>query len=127
MEAALPGEDFDGKLPAVFAGHRPLDALYDGRDRAAIVLELLGAILDGNSHPLTNVFVVCALVRVLKSAPAAYVIYQDSGEVGGPILDISYQLLERIPPTQTKTTFALIRVSADDDQTSSCSVLLDRL
>ena len=48
-QTALPGEHLDGQFPAVFASHRALDAFDDGGDRAAIILELLGAVLDADA------------------------------------------------------------------------------
>ena len=56
-EAALASEHLGRQFPAVFAGHRALDALDDGRDRTSVIFELLGAVLDGNSGPLADVFV----------------------------------------------------------------------
>jgi len=81
-QAALPGEDFDRKLPAVFAGHGAFDALDDGRDGRAVILELLGAIGDIDAGTLADVFVIGAFIRILKPAPAAYVINQNDIEVG---------------------------------------------
>src|SRR5262245_32297452 len=43
-KSALSGEDFGAELPAVFAGHRPLEALHDGPHRSVVGRELLGAI-----------------------------------------------------------------------------------
>ena len=59
------------KLPAVFAGHRAFDALDDVRGRTAVVLELLGAVVDGDAGTLADVFIVAAFVGVLKTTPAA--------------------------------------------------------
>jgi hypothetical protein len=70
-QTALTDEHLRRELPTVFAGHRTLDALYDGRDRTAVVLELLGAVLDRNAGALTDVLVIGALVGVLESSPAA--------------------------------------------------------
>ena len=81
-QPALPGENFGGEFPAVFAGHRPLDALNDGGDRASVVLELLGAILHADAGTLANVFVVGAFVGILEAAPAADVVDEDDCEVG---------------------------------------------
>ena len=81
-QSALPSEDLDGELSAVFAGHRALDALDDGGDRASVILELLGAILHADAGALADVFVIGALVRILKPAPAADVVDEDGREIG---------------------------------------------
>ena len=75
-------EDLGRQLAAVLAGHRALDALDDGRDRAAVVLELLRAVVDGDAGALADVLVVGAFVGVLEPAPAADVVDQDRLEVG---------------------------------------------
>ena len=93
IELALPLEDLGRQLTAVFASHRPLHALHDGRDRAPVILELLGAVLNANACALADVFVVGALVGILEPAPAAHVIDQDHLEVGAPRLDDVDQLL----------------------------------
>ena len=102
------------KLAAIFAGHRALDALDDGRDRAAVVFELLGAVLHGNAGAPADVFVVGALVGVLEPAPAADVIDQDGLEIGVPALDILDQLLERVAARRSKPALALIGIGPDD-------------
>src|SRR5262249_41989491 len=60
-QAALPLKPLGGQLPAVLAGHGPLDALDDGRGRPAVVLELLGAVVDFDAGPPAEVLVVGAL------------------------------------------------------------------
>src|SRR5690606_27708107 len=68
-QTALAHEDFGRQLPAVLTRHRPLHALDDSRDRAAVVLELLGAVLDGYASSFADVLVIGALVGVLEPAP----------------------------------------------------------
>jgi len=46
----LAGEDFDRELAAVLAGHGPLHALDDGGAEAAVVFELLGAVVDADAN-----------------------------------------------------------------------------
>lgn len=50
-QAAMAGENLGRQLPAVFPGHRALDTLDDGRDWAAVILELLGTVMDGDARP----------------------------------------------------------------------------
>src|SRR3546814_11423229 len=47
-QPALAGENLHRQLTAIFASHRPLHALDDRRAQAAIILELLGAVLNGD-------------------------------------------------------------------------------
>ena len=62
--------------------YEAFDALDDGRDGRAVILELLGAIGDIDAGTLADVFVIGAFIRILKPAPAAYVINQNDIEVG---------------------------------------------
>ena len=73
-QPALTGEHLRGKLAAVFPGHGALDAFDDGGDRAAIVVELLGAILDLDAGPLADELVVSAFVRILEAPPTANIV-----------------------------------------------------
>jgi len=75
------------------AGLRLVDALDDGGDGRAVVLELLGAIGDLDSGPPADVLVVGALVGILESAPPADVIDQDDLEVDIAGLDVVDQSL----------------------------------
>ena len=77
-QPALALEDLRGQLAAVLAGHRALHALDDRRDRAAVVLELLGAVDDADAGALADVLVVGALVGVLEAAPPADVVDEDA-------------------------------------------------
>ena len=113
-QAALSREHLGRQLPTIFARHRALDALDDGGHRRAIVLELLCAVRDLDSSAAADVFVVGALVGVLKPAPAAYVIDEDDLEVGRPRFDILDQLLQRQPAINAQTTLALIGIGPDD-------------
>tara|TARA_R100000306_G_C4296472_1_gene102856 strand:+ start:320 stop:517 length:198 start_codon:yes stop_codon:yes gene_type:complete len=54
--AALAGKALDRKLPTVFAGHGAFDALDDGRNRGAVILELLSIIGDVDAGALADVF-----------------------------------------------------------------------
>jgi hypothetical protein len=78
----------------------PLDPLYDRRNRASIILKLLGAVLHRNADALTEIFVVCALVRILKPAPAADVVDKNGLEVGLASFDIPDELLKSVPASK---------------------------
>ena len=77
------------QLAAVLAGHGALDALDDGGAQAAVVLELLGAVVHLDARVAADVLVVGALVGVLEPAPAADVVDQDDLEVGAAALDVA--------------------------------------
>ena len=124
-QAALAGENLGRELPAVFAGHRALDALDDGRDRAAVVLELLGAVLDGDAGALADVLVVGALVGILESAPAADVVDEDGREIGFPALHVLDQPLQGVAAIESQAALALVRIGADDLEAAPLGVLAD--
>jgi hypothetical protein len=52
-----------------------------GRRHAAIILELLRAIVDADACPLEDIFVIGALIYVLEPPPPAYVIDKQSRKV----------------------------------------------
>ena len=59
-----------------------LDAFDDSRNRTAIVIELLRAVLDCDPSALADVLVVGTFIRVLETSPAANVVNEDHGVVG---------------------------------------------
>ena len=124
-QAALAGEDLDREFPAVFPGHGPLDRLDDGGADAAVVLELLGAVLDPDAGPLAEVFVIGAFVGILKPAPATDVVYQDHIKVGSFRFDISDQLLKASPPTDVEATPSFVGIGADDPVSAPGGELAD--
>ena len=93
-QAALAGKYLCRQLAAVLAGHCAFDALDDSGDWTAVVLELLGTILHGNSGSAADVFVIRAFVRVLKASPSAHIINEDAGKIGDAILHVLYHLPE---------------------------------
>jgi hypothetical protein len=84
----LTGEDLDREFAAVFSGHCTLHALDDSRDRTAIIFELLGAVVDAYAGALANILIIGAFVRILKAAPAAYVVNENRLEVCLATLDV---------------------------------------
>ena len=73
-QAALPGEDLYRKLAAVFTRHHPLDGFQQVGADAAIVFELLAAIVDADPSTGADMLVVGTFICILKPAPAADVI-----------------------------------------------------
>ena len=95
-QPALAREHLHGELAAVLAGHRPLHALDDRRAQAAVVLELLRAVVDDDPGLLADELVVGAFVCVLKSAPAAHVVDEDGREVCTTRPHVVDQSLQRV-------------------------------
>ena len=113
-QAALSSKHLGRQLPAVFASHRTFDALDDGGHRRAVVFELLGTVSDLDSGASADVFVVGALVGILKPAPAADVVDQDDLEIGFAQLHVLDQLLQRLPAVDAESALAFVGVGADD-------------
>ena len=124
-QPALAGEHLDRQLARVLAGHRPLDPLDDGRDRRAVVGELLGAVVHGDAGALADVLVVGALVGVLEPPPAADVVDQHHLEVGAPALDVGDQPLQLVAALQPQPALALVGIGANDQQAVPLGVLAD--
>jgi hypothetical protein len=102
------GEYLAGQLAAVFASHRPLYRLDDGRGDASVIFELLGAIPDLATGSPANVFVLGALVSILEPTPAADVVDEYGFETRRFALDIGQQLLQRIAPVDAQHAFAVV-------------------
>lgn len=124
-QAALPSEYLGRQLAAVFASHRTLDALDDGRHRRTVVFELLCAVRDLDARATADVFVIGALIGVLESAPAADVIDQNDLEVRAACLDVLDQLLQRPPPIDAQAALALVGIGANDFDVAPSRVLAD--
>lgn len=92
-QPALSGKDLGGQFPAVFTGHRPLHALDDGSAQAAVILELLGTIVNRDPALAADEFVVCALIGILETTPAAHVVDKYSLEIGPSASNIFDELL----------------------------------
>lgn len=68
-QAALTREDFCRQFAAIFACHRAFDALDDLRNRAAVVFELLRAMVNRDARALADALVVGALIGILGNDP----------------------------------------------------------
>lgn len=76
-QPTLARENLHRQLTAIFARHCAFRALDDRRAEAAIILELLCAVLNGDPRFPAGELVIGALISVLEPAPAAHVIDQD--------------------------------------------------
>src|SRR5690606_33445267 len=108
------------------AGHGPLNALYDGRADAAVVFELLSAVVDADAGLSADELVVGAFIRVLEPPPAADVIDQDGREFGLSAAHVCDQLLQRLSAVQRQSALAGILVRSHDIEATPRRVLGDR-
>src|SRR3569833_202509 len=69
------------KFPAVFTCHRPLHDLYNRGSRAAVILKLLGTVMDSDSCLATKILVMSALISILESAPSADIVNEDARKI----------------------------------------------
>ena len=126
-QAALPGKDLGRKLPAVFPGHGALDALDDGGNRAAVILELLGAVFDLLVCAATDVFVIGRFIGVLKPAPSTDIIDKDHLEICGAVLNIPDQLLQSLAALDPQATLSSIGIGSDQFKAAFLRVFSDRV
>ncbi len=124
-QAALPGEDLAGQLPAVFASHGALEPLEHRGHGAAVVFKLFGAIVDVDPCAPADVLVVGAFICVLEAAPSADVVDKNDVEIRPSRRDRFNQLFQGFPAFDPQPALSFIGVSADDLHAAPCSVGLD--
>lgn len=76
---------------------------------------------------LADIFVIGALVGILKPAPSADVVDQNGRKIRPLAFNVCDQLLQRIAAIQTKAAFAGVGVSADDLNTPATGVFANRV
>ena len=108
---ALPLVDLGRKLAAVFGRHGPLHVLDDGRHRTSVIVELFAAIEDFDTVASAVELIRCALIRVLKSPPAADVINEDKFKIGAAVLHIVDKSAERVAPIDAEAALTRITIS----------------
>jgi hypothetical protein len=99
-QATLPREDLHGKLAAVLARHDPLDGFQQVGADAAVVFELLAAIVDADPGTRADMLVVGPFIGILKTAPTADVIDQNGLEIRLACSDLGHQVLQRFAAVQ---------------------------
>jgi len=72
--------------------------------------------LNTDAGAFADVFVMGALVSVLKSAPPTDVVDEDSRKISLSVLDVLDQLLQRIATVQAKPTFPFVGVRPNNLQ-----------
>jgi hypothetical protein len=80
-------------LPTKVGGSNALDVLEDDGSQTAVVLELVGAVVDFDAGALAYELVIGAFVNVLKSAPATDVVDKYAIEICTLGLNILDQVL----------------------------------
>jgi len=124
-QAALPGEDLYRKLAAVFTRHHPLDGFQQVGADAAIVFELLAAIVDADPSTGADMLVVGTFICILKPAPAADVIDQNDVEICHAQLDIRDQFLQGGAAADRKAAFAIVRIGLHDLDAALVGIFAD--
>ena len=82
LDLATMGRKYlDRQFPTEFARHPSLEGFCDIRHEAAVVLKFFGTVLNPHTGFLADEFIVRAFVRILESAPPAYVVDEDKVEV----------------------------------------------
>ena len=107
-QPALASESLRREFPAVLASHSALNALDDRRNRGPVILELLDTVGDLDTRAPADVFVVGALVGVLKASPAANVVHQDDFEIGEATFDVLDQLLQGLTSVDAQAALAVV-------------------
>src|ERR1035438_907720 len=89
-KAALTDEDLGRELAAILSSHGAFDPFDNRRYGAAVVLKPLSAVVYVDFCAAADVLVIGTLIGILEASPAAYVVNEDSAEVGVPTLDVLY-------------------------------------
>lgn len=93
---------------------RALQALEHDRRQAAIVLKLIGTIVNLYSSSFADEFVVGAFVGVLKAPPTARIEDEDTIKTWLPALDVINELLETLRASNGETAASGIGIVAND-------------
>src|ERR1035437_6300526 len=109
-EAALAREHLHRELAAVFRSHGALQSLEHRRRHAAVVLELLCAVVNADPSSLENILVVRALIHVLEPTPTAHVIDEEGSEIRPFGFDIRHELVQAVAAGNVESTAPVIRV-----------------
>lgn len=107
-------KNLGGEFEAASACHHALHHLAHVRHHAAVVLELLRAVVHGNSLAATDELVVGTFVGVLESTPTAHVIDEDRAELPFSGFDVGDHPREGLTSFDLKTAFPLVRIHPDD-------------
>ena len=122
---ALAGKHLFREFAAVIGGHIPFEALDHRRYRAAVVDELIHAVVDLDPGSSAGEFEGCGLVLILKPAPSAYVVDKDRIETGIRALRVCQHLLHAGPVLVSQAASRLVRIGGDELHVAIGGVALD--
>ena len=80
-----------------------------------------------NTRSLEHVFVIGALIHILKASPPADVVDKQSGEIYPLAFHVRHQLIEALAASNVQTTSSVIRVFLNNFHIVRGSVLTDHL
>ena len=86
---------------------------------------MLGAVLDGDVAVNALEFVVRSFVGILEAAPAADIVDEDGGKVGGTTVHGAQEFLQRVAAVDAQAALAGVRKGPDDDHLVLVGVVLD--
>ncbi len=92
---------------------------------AAVVLELLGAVVDRHAGLPADEFIIRALIGVLEPAPPTDIIGKDDREIGAALCDVINQRFERIAAVDIEPALSLIGIGSHNIDTANCRVPRD--
>jgi len=99
---------------------------FDNRGGGDVLaFRLPGAIMNRDSSPAAEVFIIGALIGILNSAPPADVVQKDGGENDLPALDIPNHLRQSVAVLDINATLAPVRILFDDLHPMAFGILPD--
>jgi hypothetical protein len=93
----MSSKDLDRQSTAIVRRLAPLKSLYEYRDQAPVILKIFSTIDHRNARLLAEIFVVGALVDILKAPPAAHVVNKNNTEIRFAGLYVTEQKFEAGP------------------------------
>ena len=93
-EATLPRENLNRQLTTVFTCHHLFDGRHNRRTHRAVVLDLLGAVMNGDACALAQPHIMRCFIGVLEAPPATYIVNENGLEIDVATLDVGQKLLK---------------------------------
>jgi len=103
------------------------DTFDDCGDGGDLSFRVPGAIMNRDSGPPTQVFIIGAFIGILKSPPPADVMQEDGGEIDLPAFDVPNHLLQSFAVPDAHTTLADVRILFDDLHSMAFGILPDNV
>src|ERR1051325_2515325 len=112
---------------SVFIANHNTDPLDDGRDWAAVVLELLRAVMHGHTCLSANIFIIGAFIGILEPPPSADIVNKDVGERCLAVLNILDHPRQGVASLDIQAALAFIRILSDDLHSTTLGVFADNV